>query len=136
LRTLNRGCRAWTFNRFTNNDASVSNIERQRPPHSLHGAGKILRPGSTGCLTLGNPVPLQAGHLISATGSLSRFIKFALQKSEAYRSRGRTPTPISISGWDEINDAATCTRRLRRRAGTYRALFSLPLLALANEVIE
>jgi hypothetical protein len=30
LRTLYRGCRGCTFYRFTNNDAAVSNIERQR----------------------------------------------------------------------------------------------------------
>ena len=37
LRTLYRGCRAWTFYRFTNNDAAVSNIERQR--HEICNSG-------------------------------------------------------------------------------------------------
>ena len=30
VRTLYRGCGTWTFYRFTDNDAAVSNIERQR----------------------------------------------------------------------------------------------------------
>ena len=30
LRTLYRGCGAWTLNGFTNNDDAVSNIEWQR----------------------------------------------------------------------------------------------------------
>ncbi len=53
---------------------------RPLPAHCVHRAGKIRRPGCVGRFTLENPVPSQAGHLISATGSLSRFIKFALQK--------------------------------------------------------
>jgi hypothetical protein len=40
LRTLYRGCRAWTFNRFTNNHAAVSNIERQR--HEICNSGHDL----------------------------------------------------------------------------------------------
>jgi len=53
------------------------------PPHSLHGAGKILRRGSTGCLTLGNPVPLQAEHFTSSNASsvFNLFIKYASQKA-------------------------------------------------------
>jgi hypothetical protein len=45
---------------------------------------------------LENPVPSQAGHLISATASfdLSLFIKIALQKEQWYPSRSRTPTPF------------------------------------------
>src|ERR1700730_3075052 len=39
LRTLYRGCRAWTFNGFTNNDAAVSNIEWQRNDISNSGHG-------------------------------------------------------------------------------------------------
>jgi hypothetical protein len=48
---------------------------------------------------LENPVPSQAGHLISATASfdLSLFIKIALQKEPWYPSRGRTPTPFPPS---------------------------------------
>jgi hypothetical protein len=34
-------------------------------PHSSHGGGYILRPGSTGCPTARNPVPSQAGHICS-----------------------------------------------------------------------
>jgi hypothetical protein len=47
------------------------------PEHSLQGGGYILRPGWTGCVTLENPVPSQAGHLISVTTSfgLGLFIK-------------------------------------------------------------
>ena len=35
------------------------------PEHRLQGVGKILRPGSTGCITVGNPVPLHAGQTTS-----------------------------------------------------------------------
>jgi len=37
LRTLYRGCRAWTFYRFTNNNAAIRNIERQR--HEICNSG-------------------------------------------------------------------------------------------------
>jgi len=36
------GCRAWTFYRFTNNDAAVSNIERQRHEICNSGHGHLL----------------------------------------------------------------------------------------------
>jgi hypothetical protein len=42
LRTLYRGCRAWTFNGFTNNDAAVSNIERQR--NEIRNPGPSVKP--------------------------------------------------------------------------------------------
>jgi hypothetical protein len=54
VRTHYRGCRAWTFHRFTNNDAAVSNIERQRHEicNSGHGSPsqsyQSLRSGGTG----------------------------------------------------------------------------------------
>jgi hypothetical protein len=54
LRMLNRGCRGWTFYRLTNNDAAVSNIERQRHEicNSGHGSPtqsyQSLRSGGTG----------------------------------------------------------------------------------------
>ena len=44
---------------------AVALVIRPLPPHFLQGAGKILRPGSAGCLTLGNPVPSQASHFVS-----------------------------------------------------------------------
>jgi hypothetical protein len=37
LRALYCGCGAWAFNRFTNNDAAVSNIEWQR--HEVCNSG-------------------------------------------------------------------------------------------------
>jgi hypothetical protein len=37
LRALYRGCGAWTFYRFTDNDGTVSNIERQR--HEICNSG-------------------------------------------------------------------------------------------------
>jgi hypothetical protein len=40
-------------------------VRRPFPPHFLHGAGYILRPGWTSCLIVGKPVPLQASQLIS-----------------------------------------------------------------------
>jgi hypothetical protein len=46
---------------------------RPLPLHFSHGGGKILRPGA-GCLTGGNPVPLQAGHFSSSLSILIRFI--------------------------------------------------------------
>jgi hypothetical protein len=54
VRTLYRGCRAWTFYRFTDNDAAVGNIERQRHEicNSGHGSPaqsyQSLRSGGTG----------------------------------------------------------------------------------------
>src|SRR5579863_856377 len=47
---------------------------RPLPAHCSHRAAKILRPGWLGCFTGSTPVPLQARHLTSAIGSLSRFI--------------------------------------------------------------
>jgi hypothetical protein len=43
LRTLYRGCRAWTFNGFAHNDAAVRNIERQRHEicNSDHGTHPV-----------------------------------------------------------------------------------------------
>jgi hypothetical protein len=38
---------------------------RPLPEHRLQGVGKILRPGWTGCITVGNPVPLHAGQTTS-----------------------------------------------------------------------
>src|SRR5258706_7386412 len=40
--TLYRGCRACTFNGFTNNDAAVSNVEWQR--HEISNSGHGLTP--------------------------------------------------------------------------------------------
>src|ERR1019366_1989170 len=54
LRTHYRGCGTWTFYRFTDNDAAVSNIERQRHEicNSGHGSPtqsyQSLRSGGTG----------------------------------------------------------------------------------------
>ena len=64
---------------------------RPLPKHRLQGGGNILRPGWTGCLTLGNPVPPQSGHSISVLTSLrlGLFIKFISGNEETYF----TPTP-------------------------------------------
>jgi hypothetical protein len=45
-------------------------VRRPFPPHFLHGAGYILRPGWTGRLIVGKPVPLQASQLISISREL------------------------------------------------------------------
>jgi hypothetical protein len=65
---------------------------------------------------LENPVPSQAGHLISATASfdLSLFIKIALQKEPWYPSRSRTPTPFPPSA---ILGAFLVSAKTRKRAG-------------------
>jgi hypothetical protein len=39
------------------------------PEHCSQGAGYILRPGWVGCVTGGNPVPLQAEQLLSVQTS-------------------------------------------------------------------
>jgi hypothetical protein len=55
---------------------ALSAGSRPLPKHFVQRAAKILRPGWIGCLTLGNPVPSQAEHSISATAilGLSRFM--------------------------------------------------------------
>jgi hypothetical protein len=50
---------------------------RPLPPHSSQGAGNILRPGWTGCLTFGSPVPLHAEHF--ASGNLSLALNFFMK---------------------------------------------------------
>jgi hypothetical protein len=44
LSTLYRGCRAWTFNGFTNNDVAVRNINRQHHEicNSGHGIYSVI----------------------------------------------------------------------------------------------
>src|ERR1700681_2113806 len=42
---------------------------RPLPEHCSQGAGYILRPGCVGCVTGGNPVPLQAEQLLSVQTS-------------------------------------------------------------------
>lgn len=54
LRTLYRGCRGWTFNGFTNNDAAVSNIEWQR--NEIRSSGHGFAPCSI------VPILAVAGH--------------------------------------------------------------------------
>jgi hypothetical protein len=50
------------------------------PKHSLQDGGYILRVGWAGCRTFADPVPSQAGHLISAPFRLRLFIKLRLKK--------------------------------------------------------
>jgi len=44
---------------------SAGSLIRPLPPHSVHRAGYIFRPGCVGCFTSQRPVPLQASHLRS-----------------------------------------------------------------------
>jgi hypothetical protein len=52
---------------------------RPLPEQRLQGPGKILRPGWTGCITVGNPVPLHAGQITSEIRPLP---KHRLQDAE------------------------------------------------------
>jgi hypothetical protein len=57
----------------------------------LRGGGYILRPGWSGCLTLGNPVPSHAGHSTSALTSFGFFdirdLGAVLEHDEPCRTR-------------------------------------------------
>jgi hypothetical protein len=57
--------------------ANHDKLKRPLPRHRGHGGGKILRPGSAGWATLGNPVPSQAEHLTSV-GTGFDFIGFMM----------------------------------------------------------
>jgi hypothetical protein len=73
---------------------------------------------------LEDPIPSQAGHLISATASfdLSLFIKIALQKEPWYPSRSRTPTPFPPSAI--LGTFLVSAKKRKRAAGNPRDGFT------------
>jgi hypothetical protein len=98
---------------------------RPLPPHSLHGGGYVLRPGFTGCLTAGNPVPSQPGHLCSVGFAGAFFIPIS---STALLDRDACPAPPGGCQSDRRNvsrparqrtAAARCTARRMSGAGNF-----------------
>jgi hypothetical protein len=95
------------------------------PPHSLHGGGYVLRPGFTGCLTAGNPVPSQPGHLCSVGFAGAFFIRIS---STALLDRDACPaTPRggcqcdrrNVSRPERQRIAARCTALRMSSAGNF-----------------
>jgi hypothetical protein len=75
---------------------SVGSLILPLPPHSVHLAAYIFRPGWVGCFTSDRPVPLHASHLCSsATVPLIEITPYTIKIQRQWSRRDPRPRPRS-----------------------------------------